>query len=122
MGFSFSFFFASIQAGRTHGTAKPQKGGKIIFSWDDSFLPVPSSPQSITNMATIVHKLSTLHSLGQGLLVQLYNVRTFMSDPRIRPEFASPQHVKLAKNLVSKFPDPAPSDKVRTPCCALAVG
>lgn len=64
-------------------------------------------------MATIVHKLSTLHSLGQSLLVQLYNVRTFLSDPRVRPEFAAPQHVKLAKSLTSRFPEIPPYDKVR---------
>lgn len=64
-------------------------------------------------MATIVHKLTTLHSLGQGLLVQLYNVRTFMTDPRTRPEFAAPQNVKIAKSLTSKFPEPTPADKVR---------
>lgn len=45
-----------------------------------------------------------------------------MTDPRIRPEFASPQHVKLAKQLVAKFPDPAPSDKVRREYHPLEVG
>ena len=36
-----------------------------------------------------------------------------MTDPRVRPEFAAPQHVKLARNLTSKFPDVPPADKVR---------
>lgn len=36
-----------------------------------------------------------------------------MTDPRTRPEFASPQNVKIAKALTSKFPEPTPADKVR---------
>lgn len=35
-----------------------------------------------------------------------------MTDPRVRPEFAAPQHVKLARNLTSKFPDVPPADKL----------
>lgn len=64
-------------------------------------------------MATVVHKLSTLHSLGQSLLVQLYNVRTYLTDARIRPDFAKPENAKLAKALTAKFPDPPALDKVR---------
>lgn len=36
-----------------------------------------------------------------------------MTDGRVRPEIAAPQNVKLAKNLVARFPDAPPSDKVR---------
>lgn len=63
-------------------------------------------------MATIVHKLSTLHSLGQSLLVQLYNVRTYLNDSRVRPDIAKPEHAKIAKALTAKFPDPVALDKV----------
>lgn len=63
-------------------------------------------------MASQVQKLQSLYSLGQSILVQLYNARNFINDPKIRPEIANVNNSKLAKALIARFPESATPDKV----------
>lgn len=63
-------------------------------------------------MTSIIQNMVSLNSIGNGLIVQLYNVKNFMSEPNLRPEFASPANAKFLKSITSKFPETQSNDKV----------
>lgn len=62
-------------------------------------------------MAQIITRLHVLNQLGQGLLIQLHNLKQLINNTKRAPFLADPAFVRVNKLIVPKFPELPPLEK-----------
>jgi hypothetical protein len=64
--------------------------------------------------AQIFDRLRTLNAIGQGILIQIYNIKQLLTNPSRANYVFDPNFVRVNKALLVKFPELPPLEKVKS--------